>query len=228
MSGGSQVLTVESGAGAPSLLVTFLDHDEQIDSPIKLSFGLQATPVKPLSFAWRAKARILHGARYAMAQADAAGRTHLDALRDAGVRTVVYHSQWTDYYGQVSTPYDAALRQLIAECHKRGMKLLVYVGYGLARTAPELQGHHDEWSVMPLIPWTTTDDAEHNNFDATCARSGWSRWLVEGIKQLFTKYELDGLYFDGTTEAWRCQNTSHGCGWRDAEEACTPPTLSWR
>jgi len=226
----SQVLAVESGGGGASLVVTFLDHDEQVDSPIRISFGLQATPVKPLSFAWRAKARIWHGVRYAMAQADAAGRTDLDALRDAGVRTVVYHSQWTDYYGKVSTPYGEALRQLIVRCHQRGMRVLVYVGYGLARTAPELQGHHDEWSVMPLIPWTTTDDPEHNNFDATCARSDWSGWLVDGIKKLFTDYELDGIYFDGTTEAWRCQNTSHGCGWRDREGRLHPayPLLAVR
>jgi hypothetical protein len=230
VSGGSKVLAVEPVVGAPSLLVTFVDHAQEVQSPIKLSFGLQATPVKPVSFGWRARARIMHGARYSMAEPGAAGKTPLDALRDAGVRTVVYHSQWADYYGQVSTSRDEALRQLITECHKRGMKLLVYVGYGLARTAPELQGHHDEWSVMPLIPWTTTDDAEHNNFDATCARSGWSRWLVEGIKQLFSKYELDGLYFDGTTEAWRCQNTSHGCGWRDAQGALHPtyPLLAVR
>jgi len=230
VSGDSKVLTVESAAGTPSLLVTFLDHGEEIQSPIRLSFGLQATPVKPVSFAWRAKARIWHGAQYSLAQADATGRTALDPLRDAGVRTVVYHSQWADYYGQVSTSRDEALRQLIAECHKRGLKLLVYVGYGLARTAPELQGHHDEWSVMPLMPWTTTDDPEHNNFDATCARNGWSRWLVEGIRQLFSRYDLDGIYFDGTTEAWRCQNTSHGCGWRDREGGLHPtyPILAVR
>ena len=39
--------------------------------------------------------------------------------------------------------------------------------------------------------------------------------LVDGIDKLFSKYELDGLYFDGTTEAFRCQNTLHCCGWRD-------------
>ena len=211
----SQVLAVESGAGGASLVVTFLDHGEQVDSPIRISFGLQATPVKPLSFAWRAKARIWHGVRYAMAQADAAGRTDLDALRDAGVRTVVYHSQWTDYYGKVSTPYGEALRQLIARVpqarHEGARVRRVRSGAHGARTP----GASRRVVGDAVDPVDHNGRPEHNNFDATCARSGWSRWLVDGIKKLFTDYELDGIYFDGTTEAWRCQNTSHGCGWRD-------------
>ena len=47
----------------------------------------------------------------------------------------------------------ARFRELIQACHQRGLRLLVYVGYGVARNAPEMQGHHDEWSVLPLIPW---------------------------------------------------------------------------
>ena len=106
--------------------------------------------------------------------------------------------------------------RLISECHERGLKLIVYVGYGLARNAPELKGHHDEWSVMPLIPWTTPYRTEFEAFDATCARSGWADWLVKGIDQLFAEYDLDGIYFDGTSEAWRCENQAHGCGWKDS------------
>ncbi len=194
---------------------TVQDHEETITTPIRLQFGLQASPVKPVSFAWRAKARILHGINYQSCEPGPDGRTLLDTLRDGGVKTVVFHQDWSEYYGQV-TPWGAdRLRRLIGECHKRGLKLIVYVGYGLARSAPELKGHHDEWSVMPLIPWTTPNRTEFETFDATCARSGWADWLVKGIDQLFSEYELDGIYFDGTSEAWRCQNQAHGCGWKD-------------
>ena len=113
-----------------------------------------------------------------------------------------------------------ALRQatagsLLPRATNEDLKLLVYIGYGLARRAPSLQGRHDEWSVIPLIPWTTSYRPEFREFDATCARSGWADWLVKGIDRLFTEYDLDGLYFDGTSEAWRCQNLAHGCGWKD-------------
>jgi hypothetical protein len=57
---------------------------------------------------------------------------------------------------------------------------------------------------------------EFEAFDATCARSGWGNWLAEGIDRFSAEYELDGLYFDGTSEAWRCRNEANGCGWKDA------------
>lgn len=213
----ANALQATTSAAVVRFTATILDHEETITSPITLRFGLQASPVKPVSFAWRAKARIVHGITYDACKPDSNGHMLLDDLRDAGAKTVVYHQMWTDYYGKVTTPYGDDLRRLIAECHKRGMKLIVYIGYGLARNAPELKGHHDEWSNLPLIPWETTYQPEHEVFDATCARSGWSEWLVKGIDKLFTDYELDGLYFDGTSEAMRCENESHGCGWRDSD-----------
>ncbi len=213
----ASALKVSTAANVVRFTATILDHEQTIDSPITLRFGLQASPVKPVSRAWRAKARIVHGITYDACKPDKDGRTLLDTLRAAGARTVVYHQMWCDYYGQTSTSRGDDLRKLIAQCHKRGMKLIVYIGYGVARNAPELQGRHDEWSVVPLIPWNTDYEPERERFDATCANSGWSDWLAKGIDKLFTDYELDGIYFDGTSEAFRCRNESHGCGWRDAK-----------
>ena len=211
----TRALQAHTKGDAVVFSATLLDHEATIAAPITLRFGLQASPVKPVSFEWRAKARILHGINYQSCEPGPDGRTLLDTLRDGGVKTVVFHQNWAEYYGQV-TPWGAErLHRLIGECHQRGLKLLVYVGYGVARTAPELKGRHDDWSVMPLIPWTTPNRTEFQAFDATCARSGWADWLVQGIDRLFAEYELDGLYFDGTTEAWRCQNTAHDCGYKD-------------
>jgi hypothetical protein len=196
--------------------VTFLDHQQTIEKPIKLRFGLQASPVKPVSFAWRRNARILHDIHYDSAQPGTNGLCELDVLRDGGVKTVVIHDSWTKYFGQMVPADDQAFRGLIEACHQRGLRLLVYVGYGLARTAPELQGKHDEWSVTPLIPWDPGYKPETRGFDATCSHSAWADWLVAGTDKLFAAYKLDGLYFDGTSEGWRCSNQAHGCGWKDS------------
>ena len=225
-----KALQIRTSGSTVVFSANLLDHKETISSPIRLTFGLQATPVKPVSFQWRKSARIYHDVNYESVKPDKDGKILLDTLKDAGVKTVVFHDQWTDYFGRLVTPYDKELRQLIGECHKRGMKLLVYMGYGLARNAPEMQGHHDEWSVIPLKPWTASFKPFNRSFDATCARSGWTDWFVKGIDKLFTDYELDGLYFDGTTEAWYCQNESHGCGWRDEKGNLHPksPMLAAR
>jgi hypothetical protein len=195
-----------------------------------IRFGLQASPVKPVSFAWRANARILHDIHYDSCRPGVNGRCELDNLRDGGVKTVVIHDSWTKYFGQMA-PVDATqLRDLIDACHARGMRLLVYVGYGVARTAPELAGHHDAWSVLPLIPWEPGYKPETRAFDATCANSGWTNWLVAGTDKLFSEFDLDGLYFDGTSEAWRCQNEAHGCGWKGSHGGlhATYPVLAAR
>jgi hypothetical protein len=219
---GSRALTIETRTNDVLFSVHFIDHDTTISNAVAFRFGLQATPVKPVSFAWRASARILHDIHYESADVGTNGRCELDDIAAGGAKTVVIHDSWTKYFGQM-VPADAArFRKLIDACHERGMRLLVYIGYGVARTAPELKGKHDEWSVVPLIPWDPSYKPETRGFDATCPRSGWADWLVAGCDKLFTDFDLDGLYFDGTSEAWVCQNQAHGCGWKDANGTLHP------
>ncbi|MDH7482519.1 MAG: DUF6067 family protein [Armatimonadota bacterium] len=210
-------LSIASLESAVLFKAALLDHPENISLPINIRFGIQATPVKPVSFDWRAKVRIFHGITYDWVAPGRDGRMPLDLLQRAGVKTVIYHDMWPTYYGQLVPSSPELFRKLVDECHKRGIRFLVYVGYGLARNAPEMQGHHDEWSILPLIPWVPSYKPEFRAFDACCPRSGWASWLVKGIDELFSTFDLDGIYFDGTSEAFRCQNEKHGCGWRDAD-----------
>lgn len=226
----ARAIVVQTRGDIALFTAVLLDHEEVMDAPIVFRFGLQSSPVKPVSFAWRAKARILHDIHYDSFQPGPDGRCQLDTLREGGVKTVVIHDSWTKYFGQM-VPADAdQLRALIDACHRRDMRLLVYVGYGVARAAPEIQGQHDAWSVLPLIPWDPGYKPEVRGFDATCARSAWADWLVAGTDNLFKEFDLDGLYFDGTTEAWACQNPAHGCGWTDAQAGShsTYPVLAAR
>lgn len=226
----SHAMAVATKGDVVTTRIRLVDHAETISSPLVFKFGLQATPVKPVGFTWRAKARICHDIHYESADAGPDGKCELDRLRDGGVRTAIIHDSWTAYFGQMAPADPKRFRKLIDACHSRGMRLLVYVGYGVARTAPELQGKHDLWSVIPLIPWDPGYKPETRGFDATCSRSGWADWLIAGVDKLFTDYDLDGLYFDGTSEAWVCENSAHGCGWRDAAGKLHPdyPILSAR
>lgn len=226
----TNALRIDTIGNVVTFKATLLDHEASLDSPIKIKFGLQATPVRPVDLKIKVTARIMHDVHWSDCDPGKDGRIPLDVMRDAGVKTVVYHDGWTDYFGRVTTPYGTELRWLISECHKRKMKVLVYMGYGLARAAPEMAGHHDNWSTIPIIPWVPSFRTEFRSFDATCPHSGWSDWLIAGIDKLFADYDLDGLYFDGTSEAWPCNNESHGCGWVDGTGArqTTYPVLSAR
>ncbi|MCC6446080.1 MAG: hypothetical protein IT210_21830 [Armatimonadetes bacterium] len=209
-----EALTVTT-EGSQVLFRASFREGRALNRSVTFRFGLHPTPVKPVSFKWRKETRILHNITYSAADPGPDGRALLDTLFEGGVRTVIFHDTWTDYFGKVTTPYRQELRRLLDACHKRGMRLLVYIGYGLARRAPEMQGRHESWSAIPLIPWETSYRPEYRNFDACCPRSGWADWLVSGVDALFRDFDLDGLYFDGTSEAWLCQNESHGCGWKD-------------
>lgn len=226
----TNALKIDTDGSVVTFKTTLLDHEASLASPIVFKFGLQATPVRPVDLRIKSTARIMHDVHWSDCDPGKDGRIPLDVMRDGGVKTVVYHDGWTDYFGRTVTPYDKELRRLISECHKRGMKLLVYMGYGLARSAPEMAGHHDEWSTNPIIPWEPSFRHDFRAFDATCPKSGWSDWLIAGIDKLFTDYDLDGLYFDGTSEAWPCNNASHGCGYVDSTgvKQTTYPVLSAR
>jgi hypothetical protein len=226
----AKAIRIETHDNVVRCKIYMLDHETQIHKPIVIRFGLQASPVKPVSFGWRSNARILHDIHYDSCRPGANGRCELDDLRVGGVKTAVIHDSWTKYFGQM-TPADATqFRELIDACHARGIRLLVYVGYGVARTAPDLVGRHDAWSVLPLIPWNPGFKPETRAFDATCANSGWADWLVAGTEKLFGDFDLDGLYFDGTSEAFRCENVTHGCGWKDSHGGlhATYPILAAR
>ena len=213
---GARALGVETrGDGVVVFRANVIDGERTVAGPIVLRFGLQATPVKSFSFADRARLRILHDIHYSSIDPGPDGRCELDAIADGGARTVVIHDSWTAYFGQMVPADPAKFRRLIDECHRRGLRLLVYVGYGVARTAPELKGRHDAWSVLPLIPWDPTYKPQTRAFDATCPRGEWADWLVAGVERVFADYDLDGLYFDGTAYGWPCRNAAHGCGWTD-------------
>ena len=153
-------------------------------------------------------------------------QTVLDVLKAAGVEVVVYHHTWTDHYGYPATTHGDELESLAKACHGRGLKLLLYFGYGLGNRTPEMQVYHDEWTVQPLIFWGTGYPPEQQ-FDAACNRSLEPEFLLDGISKLLDQYALNGVYLDGTTEAFGCVNHYHGCGYQQ-DGAWKPTYPIWR
>jgi hypothetical protein len=46
----------------------------------------------------------------------------------------------------------------------------------------------------------------------------WQDALVAGIARLIDKYDIDGVYLDGTVAPWECSNRVHGCGYTRADK----------
>lgn len=187
--------------------------------PLTFTFGLQATPVKPMPddfHEWRA----FHGASYAIpTQPYEEGRpeTVLDRLSERGVRTLVFHENWTPIQNYWETPQEAELRQLVAECHKRGIRLLLYFGYELSTLAPEWGDLADQVLVKNPeggLMGNYQRQPEQRDY-IVCYNSEWRDRLANGIAQALDRYGFDGVYLDGTIVPWGCANENHGCGYRD-------------
>jgi len=156
------------------------------------------------------------------------GVTHLDRLAQLGVRTVVFHEQWTDIQNYTSTTHGEELRRLVAACHERGMKLLLYFGYEISDIAPEYLHYSGECLAYPRIGGYTRQPQQ--TAYVVCYASHWQDFLARGIAQVMDEYDIDGVYLDGTSNPWACANVHHGCGYRTPDGALrqTYPILATR
>ncbi|MCD6506462.1 hypothetical protein J7M22_07520 [Candidatus Poribacteria bacterium] len=181
--------------------------------PLTITFGLQATPVKPIPRDFH-EWRICHGAYYGMVEDGT-----LDRMAEMGVRTLVFHESWTPVQNYWITDRETELKRLASECHKRGIKLLLYFGYELSTLAPEWGELSDD--VLVKNPQGRLAGGYQRRPPQrdyiVCYKSEWAERLVEGIAKALDRYGFDGVYLDGTIEPWGCANERHGCGYRTPE-----------
>lgn len=152
--------------------------------------------------------------RFGQALALAAGAPvpTLDYLKSLGVRTIVFHEHWTEYENYPETVgHQEQLKALVKACHERGLSLLLYFGYLMADTCPEWEPYHDEVLAMPMQGEYTREPAQKDY--TVCYRSAWQDFIADGIAKLIAKYDIDGVYLDGTEYPWACANRGHGCGY---------------
>ena len=94
---------------------------------LRYTFGLQATPVKPKTLdAWDHRIVICGYGRLTEKVGDKPALTY---LADNGVKNIILWSSWTDVFGYPApVGHEEEFRRMIRECHRLGMKLIVYLG----------------------------------------------------------------------------------------------------
>jgi hypothetical protein len=141
-----------------------------------------------------------------------------------GVKTVVFHEDWTPMENYPGTSDEPGLKRLIDLCHQRKMKVLLYFGYEFSSLAPEWAEMsedvvvkdskgvtHPGWHRVP----------EQRDFKV-CYQSRYQDFLFEGITRLMDRTGFDGVYLDSTIEPWGCCNRAHGCGYEAADGTLRP------
>ena len=182
---------------------------------LQFSFGLQATPVKPVETdAWDHRIICIGQATKGFRSRLNVSNRALDKLADAGVKTVVLFEHWADAEAYPGTPHTSAARKFVQACHDRGLKVLFYFGFLISDIAPEWESFGKDSLILPKggYPLFLYDPQPGQSAWRVCLNSAWQDLVADGIARAMERFNLDGVYLDGTEFPFGCCNTEHGCG----------------
>lgn len=213
--------------------------------PVTFRFGMIATPVKPLP-ANPYEERSLHidcghkvlsdyeeylfrpfvdtGEYTGIPPVDTSvtyDEITFDRIERMGVKVLYLHEKWNTIQNSPYITRQSAnrLRKIVAEAHRRGIKVIPYFGYEISTLAPywgeygfsftqkEPNTHKPGWHWYRQPPQRDLQVC-YNNPELR-------KLFAEGIRKLIDTFQFDGLYLDGTVYPRECKNEAHGCGWRD-------------
>jgi len=218
------------------LRVRVLDSGTKL--PFTVTFGLQATPVKPWPKDFHEK-RIWHASELGVgvtmpvpkkwwlchrAFPDRKPLPKLDRAKALGVKTVVFHEDWVPVQNYPVTTPESEFKDIVKACHQRDMKVLVYQGYELSPLAPEWAELHEQVLTKDrngnfITYWYRPPDQRDYK---VCYNSVWSDRLALHIGRAMECYGFDGLYLDSTMSPAACCNEAHGCGYRTVDGGLHP------
>ena len=192
-----------------------LDRRPPLLAELRYTFGLQATPVKPVDKdAWDYRIFCLQqgtpGAEHKLRMP----KRLLDKLESAGVRTIVVFEHWSDIEAHAICTHKRALKKIVRDCHKRGMHVLLYFGFLFSERAPEWEDFGHSCLALPKTGWPLYNYPPQPVQTAwrVCLRSAWQDFVPWGIARAMDEFDADGVYLDGTASPYACRNRLHGCG----------------
>ena len=203
---GKPVIQVQRTGDRVELLVHIINVPTKLTRPLKLGFGLQATPVKP---------RPANARGWRLGNLGTA-----DNLKDPsrGNLQVVWCNGNLLAYGY-PWPQDAErFRQLVKDLHAQGTRVIPYVNLNfLAVPAPEFAYYSPDWLDSARC-FNSGDVAEMGGatLGACPSVAAWRDFIAWKLAKFVEEFEVDGIYVD----CWNpnsCLVEDHGCGWRDAQ-----------
>jgi len=186
--------------------------------PLTYTVGFHATPVKPMRKGDDIyKIMQINKSIKMMQEERKVDVAFIEKVKGEGLKWIVLHEVWTAIQN-FGMPYEEEFfKEFINECHKRGIKVMVYFGY-------EYSTYHPEWNEKAEEYLIKTVDGEftggwqrlpHQRAFMVCYNGGYSDVMIERVKYVMDELGVDGIYTDGTYVPWECANTDHGCGYTD-------------
>ena len=179
--------------------------------PVTFEILLQATPVKPWNEELAENWRVYHTDFQ---------KIDVEELAKQGFRWLILHENWSRIQNYCMPADKVLLADIVKRAHANGMKVLAYFGYEYSSAVPGFHEHMEEYLNKTREGYFTggwTRGGQNQKAYIACYHGGYSGEMIEACKMVMDKYDLDGIYTDGTYVPWECANESHGCGYRDEE-----------
>lgn len=197
---------------AVTLRLNILAKGQTLPDHWKLSFGLQATPVKPLPRDWRTwRLQPGHHANTSIIWPTPAP----DSLK---------------YYGYPEAANPSLFAERVQKLHEQGVRAVPYLCLSYLSTAcPEWPFFGKLWAMGP-VDRSASDVAQYGAGFAQVSPLGkdFADFIVWKIKAFIDQYGVDGLYHDNT-HPYGSRALDAGCGYRrDGKVYPTYPIMGYR
>ena len=221
----NECLAVTPGVTAAEptrLRVRFIDAPSTLDGPMRLEFGLQASPIRPFP-------------REDLTQLAQGGGPSQDdewykAVAAAGGKTMVFHGGWKgtkdDWGGWPARPKSPEAAQRVKDgvalAHKYGLKVMLYTGWGVMADSAEYRNFGSEFTRRPV---------ENSGFGTYRQAAGldgcYADYVAWAVADLIREYGNDGVFWDSCSNLFTDENLRIGNGWVD-EKGNVRPTFPVR
>ena len=222
---GNQGVVLQRSASGVELQIRIIDTPTRLAEPLSITFGLLATPVKPLPTDWHVR--------------DFQGYNP-PIYKERGFQEEEYAREQYSFLVGTEVFFDPMLitwrkpdgtlpvRDDLAEWRRKGHNWVAWsqftsVGRNLP---PDYRYYGEEWRIFPSgASW---QGAGGSALMMVCPKSGWGNCLVKGVETM-AKVGFNGQYFD-TGVLSPCRNPLHGCGYtaRDGQPERTLPFFAAR
>ncbi|HCU35027.1 MAG TPA: hypothetical protein DGT21_06065, partial [Armatimonadetes bacterium] len=199
------------------------------------SFGLHATPVKPMerdAWDYRIVRHPWYGQSFQLHEKKVGETPALEYFRAKGVRALINWRMWDAFAYVAPLGHEEEFRELVKTWHQYGIGVVPYtVSFLLSENAPEALFFREEMTRAPLTEFPIIFPGLPRETDYhTCHNSIWSDYVADGIARLIDEYDVDGIYLDTTSTPWPCNSELHGCGYPrpDGTRAPTYPVFAAR
>lgn len=192
-------------------------------NPITYSFVFQPTPVKDFDHHnlqnWRAF-HLYDVPKFPIFdEVKGKGDTLLERIAASGAEWLILHEDWTVVQNYGLPENEEEFKRFVRDCHKLGLKLMVYFGYEISSLYPGFNDIcHEYLNKNVKGNFVGGWQREPMQRDYTvCYHGGYSDVMIKRVEYVMDQYGVDGIYTDGTYVPWECANEAHGCGYRDKD-----------